>query len=131
MELAKERGVTGIAEWFNHEQVSIDGDPGTISHLRRAMKLGSPRRPSNKAFRSMVMRSPPEGQEQEVLEGGREAEGRLTVSESVPTAQQFHLLGRRERETMDLLMFPSGRRKDVRGLVNHQANTIDIFQDVP
>ncbi|KAG9242164.1 hypothetical protein BJ878DRAFT_536067 [Calycina marina] len=40
----------GIAVWFNHEQITIDGDPDTISHLRRAMKFGSPRRPSKKAF---------------------------------------------------------------------------------
>jgi hypothetical protein len=50
LKLAKENGVTGIAVWFNHEQITIDGDPDTISHLRRAMKFGSPRRPSKKAF---------------------------------------------------------------------------------
>ncbi|KAH9203194.1 hypothetical protein DL95DRAFT_472613 [Leptodontidium sp. 2 PMI_412] len=50
LKLAKEKGVTGIAVWFNHEQITIDGDPDTISHLRRAMKFGSPRRPSKKAF---------------------------------------------------------------------------------
>ncbi|PMD25834.1 hypothetical protein NA56DRAFT_642102 [Hyaloscypha hepaticicola] len=38
--LAKEKGVTGIAVWFNHEQITLDGDPDTISHLRRAMKFG-------------------------------------------------------------------------------------------
>jgi hypothetical protein len=27
-----------MPEWFNHEQITIDGDPDTISHLRRAMK---------------------------------------------------------------------------------------------
>jgi len=26
LKLAKERGVTGIAEWFNHEQISIDDE---------------------------------------------------------------------------------------------------------
>ncbi|KAH8585983.1 hypothetical protein B0O99DRAFT_695910 [Bisporella sp. PMI_857] len=41
LKLAKEKGVTGIAVWFNHEQITIDGDPDTISHLRRAMKKGS------------------------------------------------------------------------------------------
>jgi hypothetical protein len=32
LKLAKERGVTGIAMWFNHEQITIDGDPDSISH---------------------------------------------------------------------------------------------------
>ncbi|KAG9238033.1 hypothetical protein BJ875DRAFT_532559 [Amylocarpus encephaloides] len=41
---AKERGVAGIAEWFNDEQISIDGDPDTISHLRRDMQFGTPRK---------------------------------------------------------------------------------------
>ena len=50
LKLAKEKGVTGIAVWFNHEQITIDGDPDTISHLRRDMKFGSPRRPLKKAF---------------------------------------------------------------------------------
>ncbi len=50
LKLAKERGVTGIAEWFNHEQITIDGDPDTISHLRRAMKFRVPRKLSSKAF---------------------------------------------------------------------------------
>ncbi|KAG9245612.1 hypothetical protein BJ878DRAFT_533795 [Calycina marina] len=50
LKLAKEKGVTGIAVWFNHEQITIVGDLDTISHLRRAMKFGSPRRPSKKAF---------------------------------------------------------------------------------
>ncbi len=47
LKLAKEKGVTGIAVWFNHEQITIDGDLETISHLRRAMKFGSL---SKKAF---------------------------------------------------------------------------------
>jgi len=49
LKLAKERGVIGIAEWFSHEQISIDGDPDTISHLRRAMKFAAPRKLSSKA----------------------------------------------------------------------------------
>ncbi|PQE18224.1 hypothetical protein CJF32_00010706 [Rutstroemia sp. NJR-2017a WRK4] len=49
LKLAKERGVTGIATWFNHEQIVIDGDPDTISHLRRDMKFGRPRKLSSKA----------------------------------------------------------------------------------
>ncbi|KAF7867283.1 hypothetical protein EAF04_005366 [Stromatinia cepivora] len=50
LRMAKEKGVTGIAVWFNHEQITIDGEPDTISHLRRAMKFGSPRRPLKKAL---------------------------------------------------------------------------------
>ncbi|KAJ2901648.1 uncharacterized protein MKZ38_001607 [Zalerion maritima] len=49
LKLAKERGVTGIAVWFNHEQIIIDGDPDTISHFRRDMKFGTPRKLSSKA----------------------------------------------------------------------------------
>lgn len=49
LKLAKEKGVTGIIMWFNYEQIIIDGDPDTISHLRRAMKFGLLRRPSKKA----------------------------------------------------------------------------------
>ncbi|THV43834.1 hypothetical protein BGAL_0875g00010 [Botrytis galanthina] len=49
LKLAKERGVTGIATWFNHEQIFIDGDPDTISHFRQNMKFGRPRTLSSKA----------------------------------------------------------------------------------
>ncbi|XMA13633.1 hypothetical protein WAI453_006424 [Rhynchosporium graminicola] len=35
--------------WFNHEQITIDGDSDTISHLRRDMKFRTPRKPSSKA----------------------------------------------------------------------------------
>jgi hypothetical protein len=31
LKLAKERGVTSIAVWFNHVLIVIDGDPDTIS----------------------------------------------------------------------------------------------------
>jgi hypothetical protein len=50
LKLAKKRGFTGITEWFNHKQITIDGDPDTISHLRRAIKFGAPRKLSSKAF---------------------------------------------------------------------------------
>ncbi|TGO43961.1 hypothetical protein BCON_0689g00010 [Botryotinia convoluta] len=49
LKLAKERGVTGIAMWFNHEQIVIDSDSDTISHFRRDMKFGRPRKLSSKA----------------------------------------------------------------------------------
>ena len=49
LKLAKERGVKGIAEWFHHEQITIDGNPDTIAHFRRGMKFGAPRKLSNKA----------------------------------------------------------------------------------
>ncbi|KAH9204268.1 hypothetical protein DL95DRAFT_451707 [Leptodontidium sp. 2 PMI_412] len=50
LKLAKDRGVTGIAEWFNHKQITIDGDPDTISHLRQAMEFGAQRKLSSKVF---------------------------------------------------------------------------------
>ena len=40
---AKETGVTGVAVWFNHEQIITSGYPDTISHFRRNMKFGTPR----------------------------------------------------------------------------------------
>lgn len=49
MKLAKERGVTGVAVWFNYEQITVDGDPDTISHFRRDMEFGTPRKLSSKA----------------------------------------------------------------------------------
>ncbi|KAG9231374.1 hypothetical protein BJ875DRAFT_506723 [Amylocarpus encephaloides] len=49
LKLAKERGVTGIAVWFNHEHINIDGDPDTISNLRRDMRFGTPRKLPSKA----------------------------------------------------------------------------------
>ncbi|XMA19891.1 hypothetical protein WAI453_012682 [Rhynchosporium graminicola] len=49
LKLAKERRVTGIAMWFNHEQITIDGDPDTISHFRRDMIFRTPRKLSSKA----------------------------------------------------------------------------------
>ncbi|KAM3066403.1 hypothetical protein ACMFMG_012093 [Clarireedia jacksonii] len=49
LKLAKERGVTGIATWFNHEQIVIDEVPDTISHFRRDMNFGRPRKLSSKA----------------------------------------------------------------------------------
>ncbi|KAF7858906.1 hypothetical protein EAF04_008947 [Stromatinia cepivora] len=49
LKLAKKREVKGIAEWFHDEQVIIDGEPDTISHLRRNMKFGALEKPSGKA----------------------------------------------------------------------------------
>ncbi|KAF2802994.1 uncharacterized protein BDZ99DRAFT_503654 [Mytilinidion resinicola] len=49
LKLAKERGVKGIAEWFHHEQITIDENPDTIAHFRRGMKFGAPRKLSSKA----------------------------------------------------------------------------------
>ena len=49
LKLARERGVTGVAEWFHHEQIAIDGSMDTIASLRKGMKFGLPRKPSNKA----------------------------------------------------------------------------------
>jgi hypothetical protein len=49
LKLAKERGVMGIAIWFNHEQITIDGDLDTIAHLRQDMKFGTLRKLSSKA----------------------------------------------------------------------------------
>lgn len=50
LKLAKDRGVTGISDWFSHEQITIEGDMDTISHLRRAMKFGMPRRLWSKGY---------------------------------------------------------------------------------
>ncbi len=33
LKLAKEKGVKGIAEWFYHEQVTIDGNLDTITQF--------------------------------------------------------------------------------------------------
>jgi Fungal protein kinase len=49
LKLAKERGVKGIAQWFHHEQITIDGNPDSIAHLRRGMKFGTPRKLSSRA----------------------------------------------------------------------------------
>lgn len=49
MKLAKEGGVTGVAEWFHHEQISIGGDLDIISHLRRGMIFVVSRKLSRKA----------------------------------------------------------------------------------
>jgi hypothetical protein len=49
LKLAKEKGVIGIAMWFNYEQIVIDGDPDTISYFRRDMKFGRLRKLSSKA----------------------------------------------------------------------------------
>jgi Fungal protein kinase len=50
LKLAKERGVTGIAVWFSHEQIIIDGHSDTIANLRRTMEFGVPRKLSSKAL---------------------------------------------------------------------------------
>ncbi|KAG9240328.1 hypothetical protein BJ878DRAFT_571127 [Calycina marina] len=49
LKLAKERGVKGITEWFNHEQIAIDGSPDTIASLRKSMEFWPPRKLSVKA----------------------------------------------------------------------------------
>ncbi|APA16230.1 hypothetical protein sscle_16g110000 [Sclerotinia sclerotiorum 1980 UF-70] len=49
VEVGQREGVTGIATWFNHEQIVINSDPDTISHFRRDMKFGRPRKLSSKA----------------------------------------------------------------------------------
>ena len=51
LRLAKERGVTGIAMWFNHKQVTIGGDLDNISHLRQDIKFGTLYKVSSKAYR--------------------------------------------------------------------------------
>jgi hypothetical protein len=58
LKLAKEKGVTCIAVWFNHEQITIDGDLDTISHLRRAMKFGRHGGRRRKLFGSIVVQNP-------------------------------------------------------------------------
>ncbi|CZR65577.1 uncharacterized protein PAC_15477 [Phialocephala subalpina] len=49
LKLAKDKGVKGIAEWFHHEQIAIDGSLDTIASLRKDMKFGPPRKLSIKA----------------------------------------------------------------------------------
>lgn len=49
LKLAKERGVKGNAEWFHHEQITINENPDIIAHFRRDMKFGPPRKLSSKA----------------------------------------------------------------------------------
>ncbi|KAF8846692.1 hypothetical protein BDZ45DRAFT_719281 [Acephala macrosclerotiorum] len=44
LKLARERGVTGVAEWFYYEQVAIDGSLDTIASLRKGMKFRPPRK---------------------------------------------------------------------------------------
>ncbi|KAH6661767.1 hypothetical protein B0J14DRAFT_707992 [Halenospora varia] len=105
LKLAKERGVTGIVEWFNHEQISIDGDPDTISHLRRDMQFGTPRKLSSKS--SWVH----DGAESSRASRTRSLRGRsrsslghligLGISTSDTTISSS---GQKERETKDLLM---------------------------
>jgi hypothetical protein len=75
LKLAKENKVTGIAMWFNHEQITIDGDPDTISHLRRDIKFGTPRKLSSKA--SWVEISP------ETSRKGRSRSGTTHVGQGI------------------------------------------------
>lgn len=49
LKLSKERGVTGVAEWIHHEEVSINESPDTIASLRRDMRFDSPRKLSIKS----------------------------------------------------------------------------------
>jgi hypothetical protein len=49
LKLARERGVTGVAEWFHYKQITIDGSMDTIASLRKGLKFGLPRKLSNKA----------------------------------------------------------------------------------
>lgn len=51
LKLAKDRGVRGIAEWFSHDQVSIDGNLDSISQLRQNLVFGSTKRLSRKVLR--------------------------------------------------------------------------------
>jgi len=48
LKLAKERGVTGVAEWVHHEQIAIDGSIDTIENLRKGMEFGRSRQLPNK-----------------------------------------------------------------------------------
>jgi len=45
----RQQAGVGIAEWFYHEQITIDGNPDTVAHFRRGMKFGAPRKLSGKA----------------------------------------------------------------------------------
>jgi len=49
LKLAKERGVKGIAEWFHHEEIIIDGSVDTIAHFRERLKFGAPKKFSGKS----------------------------------------------------------------------------------
>jgi hypothetical protein len=49
LKLARERRVIGVAEWFYHEQIVIDGSEDTIASLQKGMEFGQPQKPSNKA----------------------------------------------------------------------------------
>jgi hypothetical protein len=49
LQLARERGVKGIAEWFHHGQIAIDGSVDTIVHLRAGLKFGASRKLSSKS----------------------------------------------------------------------------------
>jgi hypothetical protein len=92
LKLAKERGVTGIAVWFNHEQVTSDGHPDTIANLRRAMEFGEPRELSTKA--SWVNNEIASGQTSSKTRTslrGRSSLSLPKVSESARTALQYHL----------------------------------------
>jgi len=65
-----ERGVTGVAEWFHHEQIAIDGSEDTIASLRKGIEFGQPRKPPTKLLGSILVWSPAEQiREQEVVSG--------------------------------------------------------------
>jgi hypothetical protein len=49
LKLAKDRGVTGIASWFNHEQIVLNGRQDTTATLRRDMRFEAPRKLPRKA----------------------------------------------------------------------------------
>jgi Fungal protein kinase len=106
LKLAKDRGVTGIAKWFNHEQITIDRDPDTISHLRRNMKFAAPRKLPRKA--SWVDSAAESSRASRTRSlGGRSSSsmGRLTgvglSTSSTTISSSGH---RKEREMKDLLM---------------------------
>jgi hypothetical protein len=105
LKLAKERGVTGIAMWFNHEQINIDGSPDTIADLRRAMEFGVSRKLSSKAsWVDISAESSRVSSTRSLRVRSRSSVGRLTGSTTISSSGQKR---KRDEEFID----GSGGRK--------------------
>ncbi|KAH8812673.1 hypothetical protein F5884DRAFT_832286 [Xylogone sp. PMI_703] len=116
LKLATERGVKGIAQWFHHEQVLIDGNPDTIAGLRSSMEFEQPRKLSTKVLwvdgATDSSRTDSKTRKQNVKETGSHKLDTLSIQE--PDTDS---LAGQESETYDNPGRPLHAYKSVRGLL--------------
>ncbi|KAH6725072.1 hypothetical protein BKA61DRAFT_42781 [Leptodontidium sp. MPI-SDFR-AT-0119] len=123
LKLAKERGVKGIAEWFHHEQITIDGNPDTIAHFRRGMKFGAPRKLSSKASWVDSMESSQAYSRTRSLRRSRSSAARLTGLGISTSSTTISSSGQKRKRDEGFVDGNSGKRSRS---IESRSNVADV-----